>query len=496
MSTDIQRRQAAGRHAADLSDPGAAILAEPSSKAKHTAAWLAGQPSTWRSRHPEWPIAALLALYPLWWALGLADWMLIILAVPLALRLRRWSGTRSRTVQLPDGFAIWLVFLLVMLAGAAMLTLRAPDTVAGSLFNRALSFTNRAANYGAVTVLLLVACNLTERELSRRRLAWLLGLVAIYATVGGLAGMALPHFQFTSPLAYVMPHSLQHSSLMGSALHPGLSQVQSVLGTAQGRPKAPFDYTNSWGYGLTILLPWLLVAWWAEGTRRQRRLAMLIAVVAIVPIVYSLDRGVWIGVAVSAVYLALRMAAKGRLALLGATCAAIAVVGIAVVATPLGNVITQRLQHGESNSVRTSLSGTAVKASLASPILGYGDTRHLQGSPNSSAIGPTANCQQCGQYPVGSNGQLWLLLVCNGVVGAVLYLGFFAYGLRRFWRDTTPYGLAGGLVLVLTFVYMFTYTAQPVLLGITMLSYALLWRNDRHHPRLRQQAQIQPGGSR
>ena len=57
---------------------------------------------------------------------------------------------------------------------------------------RLLSFSNRTVNYGAATVLLLFACNLTERELPRRRLAWLLGLVALYTIGGGLAGMALP----------------------------------------------------------------------------------------------------------------------------------------------------------------------------------------------------------------------------------------------------------------------------------------------------------------
>ena len=49
----------------------------------------------------------------------------------------------------------------------------------------------------------------------------------------------------------------------------------------------------------------------------------------------------------------------------------------------------------------------------------------------------------------------------------------------RFWGDDTPYGLAGVLVLVLTFVFMIAYTAVGAPLGITMLAYALLWRNDR-----------------
>jgi hypothetical protein len=50
----------------------------------------------------------------------------------------------------------------------------------------------------------------------------------------------------------------------------------------------------------------------------------------------------------------------------------------------------------------------------------------------------------------------------------------------RYRRDMTPYGLAGGLVLLLSFVYMLTYEAVVAPLAFTMLAYALLWRNDIH----------------
>jgi hypothetical protein len=63
-------------------------------------------------------------------------------------------------------------------------------------------------------------------------------------------------------------------------------------------------------------------------------------------------------------------------------------------------------------------------------------------------------------------------------VGTALYLGFFGYGIWRFRRDHTPYGFAGVLVLLLSFLYMFTYDAVGAPLGFTMLSYALLWKND------------------
>ncbi len=56
-----------------------------------------------------------------------------------------------------------------------------------------------------------------------------------------------------------------------------------------------------------------------------------------------------------------------------------------------------------------------MRDAAASPIVGYGDTRQQQGSAKSIAVGPTAKCPNCGQQEVGSTGQLWLLLVCDGL---------------------------------------------------------------------------------
>ena len=51
---------------------------------------------------------------------------------------------------------------------------------------------NASKTYAGLTVILLYAGNLTEAELPRRRLAWLLGLVGLYATIGGLGGVLAP----------------------------------------------------------------------------------------------------------------------------------------------------------------------------------------------------------------------------------------------------------------------------------------------------------------
>jgi O-Antigen ligase len=478
MTTDLQRSRQVTPGVADGSwRRGLADAGKPRAAGRRRHV---GRLAGWRRDHPEWPIVALLASYPLWWALGVADYMTVVLAVPMVVRMMAWQRHGSRKIRAPRGFGIWLLFLVCMLAGVVMLGLSAPDTVASSISSRLLSYTLRAANYLAVTVLLLYAANLTESELPRRRLAWLLGLLAIYTVVGGVGGVLMPSFQFTSPFAYVIPRSMQTSAFVFAELHPGLSQVQSLFGSAQPRPKAPFDYTNYWGAALSVLAPWLLVAWWTYGTRRQRLIAAVTLVVAVVPLVYSLDRGAWIGIALSVLYLAVRMAARGKLALLAVLCAGLVLIVVAVMATPLQGLITQRLQGDQGGDRgRTTLSITALEDGLASPVLGYGDTRHQRGTANSIAIGPTAACPTCGYGIIGSNGQLWLLLVSNGIFGAILYLGFFAYGAWRYRRDTSLYGLAGVLVLLLTFVYMVSYDTPAILLAVAMLSYAQLSRNDR-----------------
>jgi O-antigen/teichoic acid export membrane protein len=432
----------------------------------------------WFASHPAWPLAALLAGYPVWWVFGLADESVFIMAVPMLMQMRSWHR-RGRSVNVPPAFGLWLLFLVCVGAGIVTLGLSAPDTVVSSLSNRALSYADRGVTYGALTVILLYAGNLTEDELPRRRLAWLLGLVGIYATIGGLGGVADSHFQFKSPLAYVVPHGMQSNTLIQAALYPGFSQVTGVLGVTEGRPKAPFEYTNTWGECLTFLLPWLLVAWWSYGSRKQRKWVLLTAAGALIPLVYSLNRTVWAGIGLTALYLAVRLAARGKLAMLGLVCAGLALVGVAVVTTPLQGLITSRLQHQQSNSIRGSLSVTALQDANAAPVIGYGDTRHQQGSASSIAVGPTSNCPSCGQYTVGSNGQLYLLLICNGWVGTAFFLSFFGYLGWRYRRDKTPYGTAGMLVILLSFLYMFAYTAVTAPLEFIMISVALLWRNDQ-----------------
>jgi hypothetical protein len=226
------------------------------------------------------------------------------------------------------------------------------------------------------------------------------------------------------------------------------------------------------------------VAWWSYGKRKERWAVVGVVALAFVPILYSLNRGVWVAISLTILYLAVRLAIRGKFAMLGVVAGLVLIGVLVILATPVQSLISQRLAHGQSNSGRLGLSYLATRDALASPIVGYGDTRHEVGSGQSIAIGKTAKCPSCGNSNVGGNGQLWLLLITTGFVGTLCYVGFFAYGVWRYWGDLTPYGIVGVLVLLLSFVFMIVYDSTGPTLYFIMLGYALLWRNDRErqHP--------------
>ena len=426
-----------------------------------------------RSRHPEWPLVALIGGYPLWWLLGLGSFVIPLLAVPMALEL-----ARRRPVRLPRGFGVWVMFLLWNVIGIVMLGRTAPHTVPGSAGSRLIGYAFRNMFFVSVTIVLLFIGNLTERELPRRRLVRLLAWLFGVTVAGGLLGSFAPRFSVTSPVELVLPHHIRTNLYVQSLVHPAAAQLQDVLGYVTARPKAPFDYTNSWGNNFAILLTWFVVAMWVEGSTARRLVAVVVAGLGIVPVVYSLDRGLWIALAVACAVVGCRMVAAGKAATVVVLLTIIAGAGLVAADTSLSSVVQERLAHPHSNAIRGTLDQEAVDAAKASPVLGFGSTRNALGSPLSIAIGKSAACPQCGNAPVGSTGELWHDLIGVGFVGAGLYEWFFVSAIWRYRRDRTAIGIAGTTALGMSLVFGLFYDAIPTALLCYFLSYGLLWRND------------------
>jgi hypothetical protein len=425
-----------------------------------------------------WPLTGLLLLYPLWWVLGLGVLIFPIAAVPMVVMLVR-QHRAGQPVRVPPGFALWLVFLAVLVLGLATLDAAPAGTAAGSAGTRLAGAGFRLVGYASLTVLLLYAGNLRTSKLPQRRLVRLLAWLFALTVAGGLLGTFAGHLALTSPVELLLPPGLRGNGFIQSLVHPYAAQVMDVGGGAVARPAAPWGYTNTWGNNVVLLAGWFVAATWGLGARRPvRLLAVGLLAVAVIPVVHSLNRGMWIGLAVVAGWVAIRLALRGRLAVLLAGAAAVALVGFALAASPLGDTVRQRLDNGRSDGIRAYLSERALAGVAESPVIGFGSTRTTLGGRHSIAIGPTPDCDQCGNFTVGGNGQLWQLLFAHGLLGTAAYLGFFGYGLWRFRRDHTAIGLAGGGAIVGSFVSALWYNALVTPLAFVMLSYALLWRNS------------------
>ena len=422
---------------------------------------------------PGWPLTALLVLYPLWWALGLGTLILFALCIPMTLYL-----VRNRPIRVPHGFGLWLLFLLWVLISVTMIGQDPPQALPGAASDRLISVAYNVAGYAVLTIFLLYAGNLTERDYPRERMVRQLAFLFVVTVVGGLVGTFIGQFEFTSPVELLLPAEVRADGFVRSIVHPSTAQVQDVLGYEAPRPAAPFGYTNSWGFCLSVLLGFFVVGWFGKTGRARKIAGVAILLITIIPVVYSLNRGLWIGLGLAAGYVAFRLAAQGRFF----AVIALAVVGVlgavAFVASPLNDVVTARLESPHSNLTRSYTAQYTLEAALTSPIIGYGDTRPAQGGTQSIAIGQTPECQLCGNPTLGGNGQFWQVLLSQGLVGAALHVGFF---LRTAWcyrRDRTSIGLAGMLGCLLPLLYMLLYNGLVVPLLLSFLSIALLWRND------------------
>jgi hypothetical protein len=422
---------------------------------------------------PGWPLRVIYYGYPLWWVCGLAQLMFLFMAVPMVLTLLR------RPIRAPRGFAIWLLFLTWVVASVLVLWTDAPGTAPVHGASRLFLYSYRLVWYLAITVVLLYVGNFSEEELPARAVTRMLGFMFVVIVAGGLLGMADPHLQFRSLAEHVLPHGARSNLFIQQIVHPRVAEVQGFLGFAETRPTAPYFYTNTWGCNLSLCLPFFVLAWRGAGAGWRRAVAPFIGVAALVPAIYSLNRGLWIGVLAMTAYVAIRLAIHGRVWAVRGLVAAILVGGLVFVASPLHSLVSQRLQHGHSNERRTSLAATTVTTTAhGSPIVGFGGTRRVLGNFVSIAGGARPDCPLCAPPPLGTQGGLWLVVVSQGLVGAGLFLLFFTRRFVAHLRDRTPYGVACTAVLVAAAIEIPFYDVLSDPLVAVMIAIALLWRGE------------------
>lgn len=401
----------------------------------------------------------------------------LIVAVPLGYHLIRRS-----VLVVPRGFGFWLLFLSIMLVGVVVLWTPIPGLVLEPGISRILPWAYRLAWFVAVTVVLLFIGNSTERTLPRKWLLLLMAWMFALTVVGGYVGQFLWQHEFPSLLEIILPRSLRSNVFLNSLIHPGLAQLQDILGYPDPRPKAPFDYANSWGANFGLLLPLYLASWRYMRGGLQRGLFITLLVFAIPPVIFSLNRGLWAGLGVLAAVLLIRLVLNGKwLAMVAA--GVLAVIAYAVLlTTPLWEVLETRLANPHSNEGRSNLAETTLATVLQySPLIGFGSTRQRQGNFFSIAAGATADCHQCSPPQLGTQGSLWYLIFGTGLLGTLMFCAFIfrrtvpVMSRKTSWASPLMYSV----IFFACVLPVYDMVSSPLM--FLMIALGLIWRYEMTH---------------
>ncbi|MGM1017102.1 MAG: O-antigen ligase family protein [Actinomycetota bacterium] len=404
---------------------------------------------TTRAALPRWPFTAMLALFPLWWVLGFAEMAWIPLAGCMVVLMIRRGG-----IEVPRGFAIWLLFIVLMCASVIGI-----DTS-----GRLIGFVYRALLYLTITVVFVYVYNARE-TLTLRYVLGVFTLFWLWAVVGGFAGIFFPEFSFRTPLAYILPQGLQSNELIGEMVVRRLTQFNPDSWLAlDPRPSAPFLYTNGWGNVYSITLP--MVVGYLTMIRRGRTFWLLILAIplSLIPAFLTLNRGMFIGLAVAAAYLFFRFAMSGQLrkvALLGAIGV---VAAVAAILLDVGSRLTDRVETSSSTEDRANLYEETFVRTLEYPLFGYGAPR-----PSFTEGAPSA----------GTQGHLWTVMFSHGFPALICFMAALLWMYFATMRTRNTAMLILHTVQLVILVEVFFYGVLPNGLILTFPAAALVMRELR-----------------
>ncbi len=357
----------------------------------------------WAQPPQGWQPYAIFLGLPLWWLAGLSFFMWPLIVAPIVYPLLRRGELRA-----PRRFGIWLVFIGWMIASGV--ELNSPT--------RAIAWSWRLSFYLSATVLFLWIYNASRERVPTR--AVINGMAGFWVCViyGGWLGVVYPTLQIHSPAEYIFPHSLLNNTYFYAHVHLQVAEVQRFLGFNEGRPQTFFAYTNAWGSTCAMLTPICLAALAANPGRVWGRVLKVTLGLSVVPIIFSLNRGLWLSLGFGLAYAAVRFGALRDLRRVMRVLVAVVVVGAIIAVSPLGGLVTGRFSHQTGDTSRLARDQAAQTQIAASPLLGYGAPQQA------TAVTHTSKS-------VGTESEIFLLLFSHGVPALFLFGAWMAYSIVR-----------------------------------------------------------------
>ncbi|MCQ1954377.1 O-antigen ligase family protein [Arthrobacter sp. zg-Y238] len=395
---------------------------------------------------PAWPLMLLLVGFPLWWALGAAAFMPLILAGVMAVLMLARGGT-----VLVPGILPWAAFLVwVAAAGINLLS-------GASL----LAYGQRSGILLAVGIFLLYVINARD-SLPVRKVVYALLAMWVAIVLLGITAIYFPDYRLTTPVGLILPDALLENPLVRNLVLPPLAEVQHPGGAPEAfnRPAAPFPYANSWGVMFAVLTPVACAAVALVRSPLAKALLVLGMAVSFWPALATSNRGMLVGLGAAVVYVVIRLAFRGRLAAAALGLAGMLLAGGTIVATGSLQEILDRQLYSDSTSGRLSLYRQTWQATLEQPLLGYG----------------TPQLEETIGVSLGTQGYLWMLMFSYGLVGLGLFLYFLAGAVLRTWHTPSTVGLWLHSVPVAALVMVPFYGFDVMQLTAVFVVLALLLR--------------------
>jgi len=221
-------------------------------------------------------------------------------------------------------------------------------------------------------------------------------------------------------------------------------------------------FTNDWGGNYALLVPFLLAAWTENHRIARNTIVRLLVPLSLIPVIFSLNRTLWLCLIVTLVYSGARFAARGKKGGFQAICA-VAIIGYLMFNYgPTGQLISDRAKVAHSNQGRSILYNEAKDSVMKSPMMGYG--------------GPKPSVRNPNLPPVGTQGQFWLVFFSHGFPGAFFFVAYFVYATWRTRRAKTNAALWCHIVLLLAVIQMPFYGLLHMQMHILAVAFALASR--------------------